>query len=169
MLDRRKGLVGRTANGLCWAIAGNQLWVLTLERLELVTLGIGTAGVVTYMPPGGLSGKPYATLMGAPIIETEWNATLGTVGDIILEAAVAPVSGRDFRLKVNATPEHFTFSYAEADGEWKHLGTALPNLIATEVAGVWSGVLLGPYSSGNGSVCANPADVDYFEYRNEGN
>lgn len=53
-------------------------------QLQLMTLGIGTAGVVTYMPPGGLSGKPYATLMGAPVIETEWNATLGTVGDIIL-------------------------------------------------------------------------------------
>lgn len=53
-------------------------------QLQLMTLGIGTAGVVTYMPPGGLSGKPYATLMGAPVVELEWNSTLGTVGDIIL-------------------------------------------------------------------------------------
>lgn len=53
-------------------------------QLHTMTLGIGTAGVVTYMPPGGLSGKPYATLMGAPVVETEWNATLGTVGDVIL-------------------------------------------------------------------------------------
>jgi HK97 family phage major capsid protein len=53
-------------------------------QLQLMTLGIGTAGVVTYMPPGGLSGKPYATLMGAPVVEIEWCATLGTVGDIIL-------------------------------------------------------------------------------------
>jgi hypothetical protein len=52
--------------------------------MQQMTLGIGTAGVTTYMPPGGLSGKPYATLMGAPVIETEWNPTLGTVGDIIL-------------------------------------------------------------------------------------
>lgn len=52
--------------------------------LHLMTLGIGTAGVTTYMPPGGLSGKPYATLLGAPVFETEWNSTLGTVGDIIL-------------------------------------------------------------------------------------
>ncbi len=52
--------------------------------LYLMTLGIGTAGIATYMPPGGLSGKPYATLMGAPVIETEWNDTLGTSGDIIL-------------------------------------------------------------------------------------
>lgn len=55
-----------------------------LPALHTLTLGIGTAGVVTFMPAGGLSGKPYATLMGLPIVETEWNATLGTVGDIIL-------------------------------------------------------------------------------------
>lgn len=53
-------------------------------QLNLLTLGIGTAGQVVYMPPGGLSGKPYATLMGAPMIEIEWCKTLGTVGDIIL-------------------------------------------------------------------------------------
>lgn len=50
----------------------------------LMTLGIGTAGIATYMPPGGLSGKPYATLLGAPVVEIEWCSTLGTVGDIIL-------------------------------------------------------------------------------------
>jgi len=56
----------------------------TSPDFMLMTLGIGTAGIATYMPPGGLSGKPYATLLGAPVIETEWNSSLGTVGDIIL-------------------------------------------------------------------------------------
>lgn len=66
---------------------GQYVWLVNQDigsQLHLLTLGIGTAGVVTYMPPGGLSSKPYATLMGAPVIETEWNSTLGTVGDIIL-------------------------------------------------------------------------------------
>jgi HK97 family phage major capsid protein len=36
------------------------------------------------MPPGGLSSAPYATLLGAPVIETEFNATLGDQGDILL-------------------------------------------------------------------------------------
>ena len=36
------------------------------------------------MPPGGLSGAPYGTLYGRPVIETEFNETLGTVGDIVL-------------------------------------------------------------------------------------
>lgn len=56
----------------------------TSPDFMLMTLGIGTAGIATYMPPGGLSGKPYATLLGAPVIEIEWCSTLGTVGDIIL-------------------------------------------------------------------------------------
>jgi len=66
---------------------GQYVWFINQDvgpQLFLLTLGIGTAGVVTYMPPGGLSAGPYATLMGAPVIETEWNSTLGQVGDIIL-------------------------------------------------------------------------------------
>ncbi len=66
---------------------GSYVWLVNQDvgsQLHLLTLGIGTAGVVTYMPPGGLSDKPYATLMGAPVLETEWNSTLGTVGDLIL-------------------------------------------------------------------------------------
>lgn len=56
----------------------------TSPDFMLMTLGIGTAGIATYMPPGGLSGRPYATLLGAPVVELEWCSTKGTVGDIIL-------------------------------------------------------------------------------------
>lgn len=52
-------------------------------QLHLMTLGIGTAGVVVFMPPGGLSSAPYATLQGRPLIATEFNPTLGDQGDII--------------------------------------------------------------------------------------
>lgn len=52
--------------------------------LAKMTLGIGTAGVAAYMPPGQLSVGPYMTLKGAPVVEVEWCDTLGTSGDIIL-------------------------------------------------------------------------------------
>jgi len=52
--------------------------------LGKMSLGIGAAGVSSYLPPGGLSGKPYSTLKGAPVVEIEWCETLGTSGDIIL-------------------------------------------------------------------------------------
>lgn len=42
-----------------------------------------TGGVPLFVPPGGLSALPYATLMGKPVITTEACATLGTTGDII--------------------------------------------------------------------------------------
>jgi HK97 family phage major capsid protein len=53
-------------------------------QLDLMTLAVGAAGIATYMPPGGLSGGPYATLRGRPMVVTEFNATLGTQGDLIL-------------------------------------------------------------------------------------
>jgi HK97 family phage major capsid protein len=74
-----RGMATGENSGAAWFINQD-----VAPQLQTLTLGIGTAGVTTYMPPGGLSGKPYATLMGAPVIETEWNPTLGTVGDIIL-------------------------------------------------------------------------------------
>jgi len=41
------------------------------------------SGMPAYLPPGGLSGSPYATLFGRPIIATEGCQTIGTKGDII--------------------------------------------------------------------------------------
>lgn len=43
-----------------------------------------TGGVPLFVPPGGLSAAPYATLLGKPVITTEACSTIGTVGDIIL-------------------------------------------------------------------------------------
>ena len=53
---------------------------------QLYTMGItvGTGGSPIFMPPGGLSQSPYATLMGRPIIPLEQCSTLGTKGDLIL-------------------------------------------------------------------------------------
>ena len=48
-----------------------------------MSLSVGTGGVPIYMPAGGLSQAPYATLFGRPVIAIEQAATLGTQGDII--------------------------------------------------------------------------------------
>jgi len=37
-----------------------------------------------YVPAGGLSAAPFATLYGRPVVITEYNAALGTPGDILL-------------------------------------------------------------------------------------
>ncbi len=52
--------------------------------LQSMALPVGIAGVPTYLPPGGVSATPYATLKGRPAIPIEFCETLGTVGDIVL-------------------------------------------------------------------------------------
>ena len=52
--------------------------------LEDLNMTIGTGGVPVYLPPGGLVDAPNSRIKGRPAIATEYNATLGTVGDIVL-------------------------------------------------------------------------------------
>lgn len=64
----------------------NVVWLYNQDiepQLLLMTLGIGTAGVTVYMPPGGLSGASYGTLLGRPMIPIEQANTLGTEGDLM--------------------------------------------------------------------------------------
>ena len=49
---------------------------------QLYTMTVGQMPV--YLPPGGLSGSQYGQLMGRPVIETEYNPSLGSVGDLLL-------------------------------------------------------------------------------------
>lgn len=70
---------GRARKDACWFInqeAEPQLFSLVQE--------VGTGGAPVYLPPGGYSAAPYATLMGRPVIVTEYNDALGTEGDIVL-------------------------------------------------------------------------------------
>src|SRR5574338_109233 len=41
-------------------------------------------GMPVYVQPGGLSGSPYGSLFGRPVIPVEYCQTLGTKGDIVL-------------------------------------------------------------------------------------
>lgn len=65
----------------------NAVWLINqmvYPQLFTMSLSVGTGGVPIYMPAGGLSGQPYGTLFGRPVIPIEQAAALGTVGDIIL-------------------------------------------------------------------------------------
>lgn len=48
--------------------------------------GSATGGQLVWMPPGGISGSPYASLFGRPIIPSQSCSALGDVGDIIFAA-----------------------------------------------------------------------------------
>ena len=65
----------------------NAVWYIDqscLPELYNMAMGVGTGGVALYQPPGGLSQAPYATLMGRPVVTTEYQPVLGTTGDIAL-------------------------------------------------------------------------------------
>lgn len=66
---------------------GNYAWYYNQDiepQLFTMSLSVGTGGIPVYMPPGGLSGKPYAQIMGLPAYAIEQCPTLGDSGDIIL-------------------------------------------------------------------------------------
>ncbi len=71
-----------------WApCRANAVWLINQDvesQLHTMTVGTGSAATMAYLPPGGLSAKPYATLLGRPVMPVEWCPTLGTVGDVIL-------------------------------------------------------------------------------------
>ena len=65
----------------------NYVWLINQNiepQLYTMALAVGSGGVSVYMPAGGLSGAPYGTLFGKPVIPCEQAASLGTAGDIIL-------------------------------------------------------------------------------------
>lgn len=79
-----------------WApLRKTAVWIIDQsveQELEQLSMSIGMAGVLApiYRPaglsvgPDGTQGYSPATLYGRPILTTEYNAALGTVGDIIL-------------------------------------------------------------------------------------
>ena len=61
------------------------VWVANIEcfpQMALMTLAVGTGGVPVWMPANGVSGNPYDTLMGRPVIWSEKMQALGDQGDI---------------------------------------------------------------------------------------
>ncbi len=64
----------------------NSVWYINQgiePQLFTLHLDVGTGGIPVYMPAGGLSGAPFGSLFGRPVIPIEQTAALGTEGDII--------------------------------------------------------------------------------------
>lgn len=59
------------------------IWLINQDveaQLPLMTIG----NQPVYLPPGGLTGLPYGTIFGRPVISSEEMAELGNAGDIAL-------------------------------------------------------------------------------------
>lgn len=108
----------------------NAVWLINQDiepQLHTLQIGTGVANQLVYMPPGGLSQLPYATLLGKPVIPVEYCATLGTVGDVILAdlsqwvTAVksgGPKSAVSMHLYFNTDEQAFRVTYRLDSQPW---------------------------------------------------
>jgi HK97 family phage major capsid protein len=79
-------LYGEVRGNAVWLINQDvepQLWGMHIKVKNVAgTENVG--GTPVYMPAGGLSGAPYATLFNRPVLPTQACNTLGDKGDVIL-------------------------------------------------------------------------------------
>lgn len=64
----------------------NAVWFINQEiepQLFTMSLAVGTGGSAVFMPAGGASAAPFATLFNRPILPIEQASALGALGDII--------------------------------------------------------------------------------------
>jgi|6_EtaG_2_1085325.scaffolds.fasta_scaffold03125_1 HK97 family phage major capsid protein len=104
------------------------VWYINQEiesELTTMKIDIGTSGQLIYMPAGGISGAPYASIYGRPVVPIEYCQALGTAGDIILtnmqwyaagvkSAGMRSDSSIHLRFDYNETAFRFLF---EVDGQ----------------------------------------------------
>lgn len=69
-------------------LRSNAVWLINQDiepqLFQMAFLASAASPVPAYMPANGLSGSPYSTLMGRPLIPVQACETLGDQGDIIL-------------------------------------------------------------------------------------
>ena len=98
-----------------WApLRKNAIWLVNQDvEPELYNMGlaVGVGGGPAFMPAGGLSAVPYNTLMGRPVIASEYCSTLGTVGDIALCAWSEYLFARKSTAIQSAVSMHYRFNF----------------------------------------------------------
>jgi HK97 family phage major capsid protein len=99
----------------------NAIWIINQDaepQLYNMGLAVGTGGGPAYLPSGGLSVSPYATLMGRPVVPCEHCQTLGTTGDIALIDMNQYLYGRKSTGIEYASSMHLRFNYDEMAFRW---------------------------------------------------
>ncbi len=120
----------------------NAVWFISTDvvpQLMTMTLAAGAAAVPVYMPPGGISSAPYATIFGKPVIEIEQCDTLGDKGDIILADMSDYLYAENSDGIQGATSIHLRFDYGETALRWTLWNDGQP----------WWNAALTPYNGGN--------------------
>jgi len=90
----------------------NAVWLINQDvepQLSQLSLAVGTGGLPVYLPAGGLSGSPFGTLKGRPVLPIEQCDTLGDLGDIVLADFSQYLYAEDTDGIVGATSIHLRF------------------------------------------------------------
>jgi HK97 family phage major capsid protein len=94
----------------------NAVWLINQDvEPQLNTLGFPAAATTVqfpiYIPPGGLSGAPYSTLLGKPVIPTQACSSVGLQGDIVLTDLKAYLAAQKVGGLRAETSIHLWFDY----------------------------------------------------------
>lgn len=90
---------------------------------------------------------------------------IGSLQAEVARRPLTPAEAARWVLAVEADRDRYVFSYGSPEAELRRLGEGETRYLSTEVAGGFTGVYLAMYASGNGAPCKEPADFDWFEYR----
>ncbi len=87
-------------------------------------------------------------------------------GSISYVAAEQTVKGNDIQLRIEGKPLEYTFYFSDSkDNQYKLLGRMDTRYLSTEVAGGFTGVMIGLYTSSNGKPSNAKAYFDWFDYK----
>jgi xylan 1,4-beta-xylosidase len=86
-----------------------------------------------------------------------------TVLDMYSESTKVKINASSFWLKTKFDTKTYQFSISENGNDWKTIGSGIVNLVSTDVAGTFGGVLVGLYATGNGKESTINADVDWVD------
>lgn len=87
------------------------------------------------------------------------------IGSIIHTQKTFLISKPEVILSVKGTPTQYNFSFQEkGSNNVIPMGEVETRYLSSEVAGGFTGVYIGMYSTGNGKKCRVPALFDWFEY-----
>lgn len=87
------------------------------------------------------------------------------IGDLQVVANQRAIPPGPIELGFTADEENYHFHCADAHGQRTPLGDARIRYLSTEVAGGFTGVMIGVYATGNGEVSMTAADFGWFRYR----
>jgi xylan 1,4-beta-xylosidase len=86
------------------------------------------------------------------------------IGDLAAVVAKHSISSNKVSLQIQAYPDHYDFAYTLDGNESTLIGSGQTRYLSSEVAGGFTGVYLGMYSTNNETANPSVADFDWFDY-----